>query len=95
VLDVLELMFHIRDIRKLTIDGCWLGDDNIGPLSIIVALYPNLEGLSLTGSSPFWIDDYCLIGYLKKLSELDLSQCEVHCVYFKPLDTHVCIREWM
>ena len=58
-----------------------------------MALYPNLEVLSLQGCEPLTSAAYCLIPRLKKLSELDLSHCEVDYVCVKLLETHVCIRE--
>ena len=95
VADILEFLFHIRDLRKLILDRCYFGDDSTDLLANIVALYPDLEGLSLTRCGLLTSDDYCLIQHLKKLSELDLSESVVRYVYFTPLEAHVCIRERM
>ena len=72
---ILKFVFRKRvDLRKLILKHCWFGEDGPGLLAKIVALYPNLEGLSLKGCSPLLSADYCLIGHLKNLSELDLSE---------------------
>jgi len=74
VADKLEFLNHIHgDLRELIIDWCWLGDDNTGLLANIVAVYPDLEVLSLKMSDQLKSDDYCLIAQLKKLSELNVS----------------------
>jgi hypothetical protein len=59
---------------------CYLGEDSTGLLANIVALYPDLEGLSLQGCIQVPYDVYCLIPCLKKLSELSLTAYEVHYV---------------
>jgi hypothetical protein len=93
--DILQFLFHIRGyLRKLTLWYCCLGENSTGLLTKIVALYPDLEILSLNSCSRLTsAADYCLIQHLKKLSELDLSYCEVDCVCVKLLETHVCILE--
>ena len=92
--DILEFLNHIhRDLRKLMLKCCWLGGDSTGLLANIVALYPNLEVLSLEGCFPLTSADYDLIPCLKKLYELNLSCSQVDYVHVKPLETEVCIRE--
>jgi len=83
VADILQFLFHIRDLRQLIIKDCSTRNDSNCLLTDIVNFYPNLESLSLAGCCPFTSDEYCLIGHLKKLSELDLSNCEVSYVYVK------------
>jgi hypothetical protein len=68
------------DLRKLNLKNCILGADSTGILTNIVALYPNLEALSLSRCYPITSAGYSLIQRLKKLSELNLSHCEVHYV---------------
>ena len=93
---IVEYLFHIRGyLRKLILDGCWLGQDSTGLLDNIVDLYPDLEVLSLEGCYPLISAGFSLIPRLKKLSELKLSFCEVHYVCVKLLDTHVCILKCM
>jgi hypothetical protein len=96
VADILQFLFHIHgDLRKLILKYCYLGEDGTGLLANIVALYPDLEVLSLEGCIPLTSAGYCLIPHLKKLSELNLSYCQVDYMYVKPLETHVCVRECM
>jgi len=64
-------------------------------LPTTVDLFPYLESLSLTQCGLLPPEGYCLIGYLKKLSELDLSYAEILYVYFKPLESHICTPERM
>jgi hypothetical protein len=85
---------HI-DLRKLILKYCYFGDDGTRLLANIVSLYPQLEVLSVESCRGLIAADYSLISRLKKLSELNLSDCEVGCVCFKPSDTHVCIYESM
>ena len=81
VADILEFLFHKHvDLRKLILKCSWLGEDGTGLLANIVALYPDLEGLSLDDCYPITSAGYCLLPRLKKLSELNLSSCEVDCV---------------
>jgi len=88
VADILEFFNQIpRDLRKLILEGCWLGENSTGLLAKIVDLYPDLESLSLDGCYPLTSDDYCLIPRLKKLCELNLSYSEVDYVYVKGLET--------
>ena len=84
-------------LRELILDRCWLGDDFTGIFANIVALYPDLEVLSLEGLRQITPAGYRLIPRLKKLSELNPFFCEVDyvCVCVKLLETHVCICEHM
>jgi len=94
VADILEFLVHKHiDLRKLIIVYCWLGEGIPGLLANIVDLYPDLEGLSLEGCLPLISGVFCPIPRLKKLSELNLSNCQVHYVYVKLLEPHVCICE--
>ena len=78
VADILEFLKHIHgDLSKLILKDCFLGEDSTGLLANIVASYPDLEGLSLEGSYPITSAGHCLIPRLKKLSELNLSWCQV------------------
>ena len=96
VADILEFLNHIHgDLRELIIEYWSFGEVSTGLLANIVALYPDLEGLTLERVSQLKSDDYCLIAQLKKLSELKLSHCQVHYLCVKLLETHVCIHEWM
>ena len=75
---ILKFLFHIRDyLRKLIIKYCCLGEDSTGLLTNIVAMYLDLEILSLENCSPLECAGYCFIPRLKKLSELYISNCEV------------------
>jgi len=75
---ILKFVFRKRvDLRKLILKHCWFGEDGPGLLAKIVALYPNLEGLSLKRCFPITPTVCCLITRLKKLSELRLSCCLV------------------
>jgi len=95
VSDILEFVFHKHvDLRKLILHDCWLGEDSTGLLANIVDLCRDLEGLSLESCEPVTSAGCCYIQRLKKLSELNLSHCEVHYVLVKPLETHVCVREY-
>jgi hypothetical protein len=88
---ILEVLFDSNvNIRKLIMKNCVLGEDVTSLLTNIVAFYPDLEALSLAGCHPLTYDAYCLIPCLKKLSELNLSHCEVHYVYVKLLEIHIC-----
>jgi len=91
---ILEFLFrNPGSLRKLIIEHCSLGDDSTGLLANMVALYPDLESLSLESCHPLTSDFYTLIPRLKKLTELNLSYCKVDYVHVKQLETHVCIRE--
>jgi Ran GTPase-activating protein (RanGAP) involved in mRNA processing and transport len=68
------------DLRKLILKYCDLGVDGTDILTKIVTLYPDLEALSLEDCRPSTSAGYSLIPRLKKLSELNLSHCQVHCV---------------
>ena len=82
VADILEFLNHIHgDLRKLIIECCWSVEDNTGLLLNIVALYPDLEVLSLKYIGRLKSDDCCLIAQLKKLSELNLSILQVDYMY--------------
>jgi len=72
VADILEFLNHTHgDLRKLSIKSCSLGEDSTDLLANIVALYPDLEVLSLRNINGLKSDDYFLLAQLKKLSELD------------------------
>jgi hypothetical protein len=80
--NILEFLNHIYgDLRELILDRCWFGLDSTGLLANIVALYPDLEVLSLQKCRTLTSDDYCLIPQLNKLSELHISYCQVHYMY--------------
>ena len=90
VADILKFLNHTHgDLRKLSIEYLlimsieyWCIEEvNTGFLANIVALFPDLEGLSLQSTSRLKSDDYCLIAQLKKLSELNLSMYEVDYMY--------------
>jgi hypothetical protein len=93
---ILKILFdsHV-DLRKLILKHCNLGYDVTGILTNIVALYPELEALSLQCCIPLHSAAYTVIPRLKKLSELNLSYCEVHYVYVKLLQAKVCVCEHM
>jgi len=94
VADILQFLFHKHvDLRKLVLKHCYLGENGTDLFANIVASYPDLEGLSLEYCEPLTPAGYCRIACLQKLSELSFSDCEVHYVYVKPLETNVCIRE--
>jgi len=74
VADILEFLNHTHGgLRKLSIKHCSRGEDSTGLLANIVALYPDLEFLSLGYINGLKSNDCCLIAQLKKLSELDLT----------------------
>jgi hypothetical protein len=83
---ILKILFdnHVH-LRKLILKHCNLGYESTGIVTKIVALYPELEALSLKGCIPLSFAAYALIPRLKKLSELNLSYCQVHYVYVKLL----------
>jgi hypothetical protein len=94
--DILQFLFHKHgDLRKLILKHCWFRKDSTELLANIVALYPDLEVLSLKSWHLFTFADYHLIPRLKKLTELKLSYCQVHYMYVQLLETHVCIHEHM
>jgi hypothetical protein len=94
VTDILEFPFHIHgDLRKLILEYCYLGEDSTSLLTNIVTLYPDLEVLSLKGCRLLTPAGYLLIPRLKKLSELNLSYCEVDYIFVKLLETKIFIRE--
>jgi len=82
---ILEFLFRIHHVRKLILERCCLGEDSTGILAKIVTLYPDLEVLSLESCYPLSSAVYYLIPYLKKLSGLNLQDCEVDYVYVKPV----------
>ena len=87
---ILECLFHKHgDLRKLSLEHCWLGEDGTGLLANVVDLYPDLESLSLTDCVTPTPATYDPIPRLKKLSELKLSNCQVHYLYVKLLETHI------
>jgi len=82
VADILEFLNHIHgDLRELSIKNCELGEDSTGLLANIVAVYPDLEVLSLNYNHQLKSDDCCLIAQLKNLSELNVSLYEVDYMY--------------
>ena len=90
VADILKFLNHIHgDLRKLNIeylgfeDWC-IEEFNTGFLANIVALFPDLEVLSLQSTIRLNSDDYCLIAQLKKLSELNLSMYQVDYMCVQP-----------
>ena len=92
--DILKFLFHgCGYLRKLILKYCLLGEDSTDLLGNIVALYPDLEVLSLEGCRALTSDCYSLIAHLKKLSELNLSYTQVDYLYVRPLVPHVCICE--
>jgi len=93
VASVLEFLFHIHDLRKLFLDYCYLGEESTCLLGKIVALFPDLEVLLLEGCFPITSDGYSPISRLKKLSELNLSDCQVDYVCLSTFrDT--CCHMW-
>ena len=87
VSNILEFLNHKQsDLRKLILLYCNLGENSAGLLANIVALYPDLEVLSLDACHPLTSAGYCLIPSLKKLSELYISDCQVDYVYVKILE---------
>jgi Ran GTPase-activating protein (RanGAP) involved in mRNA processing and transport len=68
---------HI-DLRKLILRYCTVHEDGTGILSNIVAFYPDLEVLTLQGCSKITSAGYSVIPRLKKLIELNLSNCQVN-----------------
>jgi hypothetical protein len=90
---ILQFLNHIHGVlRKLILQYCWLGEDSTSLLANIVALYPDLEFLLLENCSEITSAGYSLIQHLKKLSELEVSYCEVDYMYVKQLATHVCMQ---
>ena len=90
------LEYHSRIggyLRKLNLQECSLGEDSTGLLANIVSFYPDLESLSLEGCDSLTNTGCCFIPRLKKLSELNLSHCQVHYVYVKTLKGCVRIHE--
>ena len=76
--DILEFLNPIQGgLRKLILEHCSLGDNSTGLLANIVALYPDLDVLSLEGCRQLTPAFYHLIPRLKKLSELNPFFCEV------------------
>ena len=75
---ILEFLNPIQGgLRKLILEYCSLDDDSTGIFANIVALYPDLEVLSLEGCRQLTPAGYRLIPRLKKLSELNPFFCEV------------------
>ena len=94
VADILKFLNHIHgDLRKLSIENidvmsnvlCTsMKEVNTDFLANIVALFPDLEVLSLQSTSRLNSDDYCLIAQLKELSELNLSIYQVDYMCVQP-----------
>jgi len=77
VADIVKFLSHIHgNLRKLILEYCHLGEDSTDLLANIVALYPDLEVLSLEGCLGLTSAGYHFIPRLKKLSELSLSYCK-------------------
>jgi hypothetical protein len=75
---ILKCLFSKQvDLRILILEYCYLGTNGDDFLRNIVALYPDLEVLSLAVSHPITSGGYCRITRLTKLSELKLSDCEI------------------
>jgi hypothetical protein len=93
---ILQILFdsHVS-LKKLSLKQCRLGADDTALLTNFVALYPDLEGLSLEDCDPIMSASYSVIPRLKKLSELNLIYCQVRYVYVKLLETDVCTCEHM
>ena len=92
--DIMEFLFRNHGyLRELMLQYCSLGENSTGLLANIVAMYPDLERLSLQDSLPLPSDSYSFIPLLKNLSELKLSYTKVDYIYVKLLDTEVSIRE--
>jgi len=80
--DILKFLNHTHgDLRKLSINRCFSGEDSTDLLANIVALYPDLEFLSLRYMYALKSIDFSLIAQLKKLSELDLKLFQVDNMY--------------
>jgi hypothetical protein len=78
VADILEFLFHKNCVlNKLKIRDCRIAGDITGLLTKIVALYPDLEVLSLKDSHGRITTGYHLIPHLKKLTELNLTGSQV------------------
>jgi len=85
VVDILKFLKNIHgDLRKLSIEYWSIEKVSTGLLANIVALYPDLEGLSLKGTFGLKSEYYCLIAQLKKLSELNLSMYQVDYMCVQP-----------
>ena len=70
VADILEFLNHIHgDLRELIIEYCSFDEDSTGLLANIVALYPDLEVLSLEQCGRLKSDDYCLIAQHRTAEE--------------------------
>jgi len=72
---------------------CYPGGNCTGLIANIIALFPDLEVLSLEGCYTLSSGGYHLIAHLRKLSELNLSYCQVYYTYVKLSETCVCIYE--
>jgi len=93
---ILQFLTHTHgDLKKLNLKYCSLGEDCTAFFANVVELYPDLEVLSLEDCAPLSSAGYRLIPQLKKLSELKLSNIQLHFMYVKLLETRVCIREHM
>jgi len=93
---ILDFVFHIRGhLRKLILEHCSFTEDDTGLIDYIVALHPDLEGLSLDSCYPLSSASYCFIPRLKNLSELNLSNCQVYYGCVKLLETSVWLRAHM
>ena len=92
VAEIVQFLDHnYINLKKLILGKCLLGEDGPGLFANIVKLCPHLEVLSLKECHPTISTGYCLIPCLKKLSELNLSHCQVDYVCVM-LETHMCMR---
>jgi len=92
VAEIVQFLDHnYINLKKLILGKCSLGEDGPGLFANIVKLCPHLEVLSLKECHPTISTGYCLIPCLKKLSELNLSHCQVDYVCVM-LETHMCMR---
>jgi hypothetical protein len=101
VVRILGILFDNQvNLRKLIVNYCNLGENGSDILANIVALNPELKVLSLEGCGPITSAVYSLIPRLKKLTELNLSYCEVEYIHihmlncYRPMfaDVNTCSR---
>jgi hypothetical protein len=94
---ILEFLNHKHvDVRKLFLEHCSFTQYGIDVIDNIIALYPNLESLSLEGCCSCSSCSYTVIPHLKNLYEPNLSNRQVHYVCVKSLETRVwlCAHMW-
>jgi hypothetical protein len=96
VVRIVESLFYSHVVmRKLILKNCNLDGYSTCILAHMVARYAYLEVLSLDGCSPLHSAAYSYIPRLKKLSELNLTRCQVRYVYVQLLQTDVRVCEHM